>query len=483
MNQNNERNSRKRLNSLILLVAFTAVMLIVSTYAWFSTQKNVTIGGLYGKVNVAEGLQISLDAKTWSNSIELGTAGGWTIDTDEETGVTTWTNDTYVPGATFQQPYITGQTGSGENIEDTYANNVTPGELLPVSTTGGTGDGIGDDHVHMYWGNLEEGIQLNTVKKMTEEPKSGYFAFDVFVQNSSSTNAPDKLQLEPKSSVTVDTGKDTTGLQNSVRVGFALYENSNDTKVTVNNTPSTDEIIAGAAVGKKIKDVAIWEPNSDYHVTDIVNSNNKVTWSAADLNLYGFDAEGDASANAHAKFSSTPNTGVAKFHTYALSSDSIVPINDAGGKTPTTEGWTPTYDNTIENIYDWATPAQGLKKQVTLQTSAVYDESNNYTVGSDGMAETAKLDLISIKNTELLNDKKEDGSLNTDNDPKYDDDGKDDTPMVNDTRFTLTGGQYHKMRIYVWLEGQDVDCTNFASLGSGLTLDIGFSKPGTITAE
>lgn len=467
MNQNNERNSRKRLNSLILLVAFTAVMLIVSTYAWFSTQKNVTIGGLYGKVNVAEGLQISLDAKTWSNSIELGTAGGWTTSTDPDTKVTTWTNDTYVPGATFQQPYVTGQSGEGDDITYTYASNVTPDELLPVSTTGGTGDGIGDNHLHMYWGNLEEGIQLNTVKKMTEETKSGYFAFDVFVQNSSSSNAPDKLQLEPNSSVTVDTGKDTTGLQNSVRVGFALYENANDTTVAVNNTPSTAEIIAGTAVGKNIKDVAIWEPNSDYHVTDIVNSNNKITWSAADLNLYGFDAEGDATEAAHAKFTSTPATGVAKIPTYALSNGSII-TGDNGDVT----------DNTIENIYDWATPAQGLKKQVTLQTSAVYDESNNYTVGSDGMAETGKLDLISIKNTELYAD------AEPSNDPaKYDHDNSEDTPDVNDTRFTLTGGQYHKMRIYVWLEGQDVDCTNFASLGSGLTLDIGFSKPGTITAE
>ena len=50
--ENNQRNSRKRLNSFILLVAFTAVMLIVSTYAWFSTQKNVTIKALEGKVRV-----------------------------------------------------------------------------------------------------------------------------------------------------------------------------------------------------------------------------------------------------------------------------------------------------------------------------------------------------------------------------------------------------------------------------------------------
>ena len=71
MEQNKQKNPRRRLNSLILLVAFTAIMLIVSTYAWFSSQKTVTIGGLKGTVNVAEGLQISLDAQNWSQSINF----------------------------------------------------------------------------------------------------------------------------------------------------------------------------------------------------------------------------------------------------------------------------------------------------------------------------------------------------------------------------------------------------------------------------
>ena len=50
MNENKQKNSRRRLNSLILLVAFTAIMLIVSTYAWFSTQRNVSISNLKGTV-------------------------------------------------------------------------------------------------------------------------------------------------------------------------------------------------------------------------------------------------------------------------------------------------------------------------------------------------------------------------------------------------------------------------------------------------
>ena len=50
-----------------------------------------------------------------------------------------------------------------------------------------------------------------------------------------------------------------------------------------------------------------------------------------------------------------------------------------------------------------------------------------------------------------------------------------------DTTFTIKPNQYQKIRIYFWMEGQDPDCINAASLGGGLTLDIGISKPGTTT--
>ena len=409
----------KPLGRLILLVAFTAIMLVSSTYAWFSTQKNVTLGGLKGEVQVAEGLQISLDAKSWTNTINLNE-----FAVDANTKI--WTSDKYVPGATFQAPYSTGIDGEGNPV---MATNVTPEELLPVSTTGGTGEGIGNSIMNMYWGDNTEGIKLSGIKQMAEEAKSGYYAFDVFLQNTSADGKTvDTLKLAPNSSVVINSSKEATGLQNTVRVGFALYENakddaetSNDKTVEVRSTPTTAEIIAGTAVGKKIKDVAIWEPNSDVHVTHIVNSNNSITWSVADLKEYGFNAS--ATAPAKAKFSSTSSTGVSQIPTYALTTAS----KTAGS---------------IADIYDWATPSAGLTKQVTLQTKTD-------TTEKDGLLETEALPLISVAKTEA-------GEENTE--------------------FQIGAGQYVKMRVYVWLEGQDVDCTNYASLGGGLTIDIGILK-------
>ena len=39
-----------------------------------------------------------------------------------------------------------------------------------------------------------------------------------------------------------------------------------------------------------------------------------------------------------------------------------------------------------------------------------------------------------------------------------------------------------RMRIYLWLEGQDVDCINYASHGGGVKVNIGLVKGSTIGA-
>ena len=62
------RSSRRRMNSIFMTLLLTAVMLVMSTYAWFSSNRTVTISGITAKVTAAEGLQISLDGVTWGTS-------------------------------------------------------------------------------------------------------------------------------------------------------------------------------------------------------------------------------------------------------------------------------------------------------------------------------------------------------------------------------------------------------------------------------
>lgn len=404
--ENIQRNSRKRLNALILLVAFTAILLIVSTYAWFSTQKNVTLSGLKGKVNVAEGLQISLDALNWANEISL---------TEGEV------EDFLEDGKSLAEPYD-GRT------------NLIPSELLPVSTTAKQDEGIGEKDLNMYRGTNESGVKLTGVKNMTTDSsgeEKGFYAIDFFLQNSSSQTAiegstKDLLRLETNSAITLDGGlaKEATGLQNTLRVAFAIYDEesslANDTLVS--NTPDQAKILA-ATTGdtRKITDVAIWEPNAEgaaqgspsvtkyaAHVDYIVQNNNRLTLSSA-------DNPSNTVVGANGKF-----TAEAKLPTYALTTTSV-------GKT-------------ITNIYDWDTGAatNGLVKQNTVTTP-------NTGVGA------SPVQLKSVK----------DGS----------------------TDFAIAPGKYIHMRMYVWLEGQDVDCINYASLGGGLTIDVGLSKPGSADDE
>ena len=233
MQENNQRNSRKKLNALILLVAFTAILLIVSTYAWFSTQKNVTLSGLEGKVNVAEGLQISLDALNWANSIDLSKTEDYFAQTNKDL-------------------QLDGTEGKEKmTLEHPYANrtNIIPGELLPASTTAQDEEGIGLADFNFYRGENTEGIKLavgNTA--LANDKTSGFYAIDFFLQNSSAATATknDILQLTGNSVVSLKTtSKATTGLQNTLRVAFAIfdYDTAKATQVTVNETPSQSQIL------------------------------------------------------------------------------------------------------------------------------------------------------------------------------------------------------------------------------------------------
>lgn len=388
--ENNQRNSRKRLNSLILLVAFTAVMLIVSTYAWFSTQKNVTLSGIEGKVKVAEGLQISLDASIWKNEIDFSefTDGGNSEST------------TYFEksGATLADP-----TNSGTKT------NVIPGYLLPASTTGTETIGNGKT-LNMYRGTQDSGYSLTNIAKVNEDETNaddtGYYAIDLYLQNSSATDADDVLQLEANSTISIDTNKAETGLQNTIRVALAIT----DLDVVVDGVNGQTQILT-SATQKNISNVAIWEPNANIHSTYVQKNQRIATAYTA------------ASEDNPAKYTWGNYIGADEKHnTYALNSSAA-----------STE---PTGSNVVDNVYYWAEGNNKVSETKTLQTeSAGINEAKKFIGASNG------------------------------------------------TEVKIKANQYVKARLYIWLEGQDVDCINQASYGGQVKIDFGFSKPGTQTSE
>ena len=178
MKEKSQKNKRKsEMNAMFFIILIAAVMFIISTYAWFSTQKNVSITNLQGTVEVAEGLEISLDAQNWSNGIVLGK-----------------------------------EEGQLSIIDNAYTghHNISPTEMLPVSTLGLVSSNTMTD-LKMLRGKIENSKILSEIKPMNEQQTDatkadypGYFAFDIFLKNSSKNDTQDDiLQLNYDSSLEI----------------------------------------------------------------------------------------------------------------------------------------------------------------------------------------------------------------------------------------------------------------------------------------
>lgn len=366
MGRSKKNKKKSEMNAMFFIILLALVIFIISTYAWFSTQRNVSITNLNGTVEVAEGLEISLDAQNWSNGLVLG---------EEE--------------------------GQLDIIDNAYAGNknLKPSEMLPVSTLGQVSGQQQD--LQMLRGKITNSIQLSDIKAMVEtesNPDSdtfpGYFAFDVFLKNSSKQDdLDDVLQLNYDSSLEImETDKSSTGLQNTARVAFAKYNGTSD--VMADQATILKET-AGIGVGagtSYITDVAIWEPNSNDHVDYIVQNNNKITGAGASFNA------------------------TTQMDTYALKSTSI--------------------GQTIADIYKWDGTESYLAKQNVLQTTKTSTEDYSIAEGVQNLVSTT------------------DGS----------------------TTFGIAPNAICRIRIYLWLEGQDVDCINYASHGGGIKVNIGLVK-------
>ena len=366
MGKSKKNKKKSEMNAMFFIILFALVIFIISTYAWFSTQRNVSITNLNGTVEVAEGLEISLDAENWSNGLVLG---------EEE--------------------------GQLDIIDDAYKgnHNIKPTEMLPVSTLGLAGSNRTD--LLMLRGTLNNSIQLNNIQQMNEKETNpdvttypGYFAFDVFLKNSSRQDElDDVLQLNYDSSLEImETDKSATGLQNTARVAFAKYTGTSDTMA---DQATILKETAGVGVGGSpvyISDVAIWEPNSNDHVDYVVQNNNKITGAGSGFNE------------------------TTQMDTYALTDSSL--------------------SQSIADIYKWDGSERLLQKQNVIQTTKT-------STGDYSIAEGVQ-NLVSTS----------DGT----------------------TEFGIAPNKICRIRIYLWLEGQDVDCINYASHGGGVKVNIGLVK-------
>lgn len=348
-----KKQKKSNLKVSLLLLLLAAVLLISSTYAWFLANNTVTISTINVKVETVEGIQISVDADAWKN----------TITNADITGA----------GATYDK-----------------AVNQLPGILKPVSS-GASSANVTESKLEMYNvtgvdGEAGRSKMVSTKATDTHGTTGNYITFDVFL-NLQSTEAKD-LYITPNSKVAWDSVRaaaDTNtqyqsdkGLQNSARIAFMVF----------NNAATAD---AASAQGWTYTDggansaFVLWEPNADAHTTGAMENATKIApWDVPHAERA--DLEGETKK---------------------------VPLPYSGVKTA--------FDGT-QNIYFWNATAANYASSLQAVTPTIATTAGN----------TERKKVVTLK------------------------------PGIT------------KMRMYMWIEGQDIDCYTGAS-GTYLNFDLQFT--------
>ena len=188
------KNNKRRVMSMVIL--FLGVLLIFSSYAWFSTNLNVKIKEFNMLVAKNGGLSISFDAINYDTAIEIS-----------------------------RDVLITDLTETYPNHVNQWALN----GLIPVSTAGVLEDNsyffdVFETEGVTYKRNRKDDGYIYTEKAAETKPRSyNYFvAFDVFFKNVTGSPIPDHLYFDKTTSITTETdgSPEMRGLINSLRVGI-----------------------------------------------------------------------------------------------------------------------------------------------------------------------------------------------------------------------------------------------------------------------
>ena len=412
------RKKNQKVRNLITLCALCAILLSVSTYAWFIGMKTVNVTEFDINIATTEGLFLSMDGKDWVYTLDAKNTPAY------EGNANQWLEDSgLIPMSSI------GEMDSKSSRMKLYEK----GSLTAV--TGGYR--LLSSQVDNY--TKQVGGSTSSIEYVEGD---GYIAFDLFVKNlSGNPYYPENnvlneeaIYLNTNSAVTVALdGEGKAGIENSVRVGFVQLGRVSaalDTDVPENQKLVTSMTCADSLAGTEdpkhvtgiCRDAQIWEPNDNKHVQNALNWYNESC-----LERTGSDVNSSASYT-----DSTPcktlNTTTA-YSTYAISR--TIGIDDNVN----------IYDGTAYNTYT-----------ANTNTLKEYNDAPEGTEpGQKGAMKLVEFPYFTdtMKNVE----------------------GKDRPQFM-----TLAPNSITKLRVYVWIEGQDIDNYDFASLGKKITINFGFTK-------
>ena len=265
-------------------------------------------------------------------------------------------------------------------------------------------------------------LMASRVNNDSDTP-DGYVAFDLFIKNSSGTeyyktNDPlneEAIYLTNNSKVTVgSSGVQNTGIENSVRVAFAQIGRVEATE-TDGTTIQGITCAGGGDVTGICRTAQIWEPNDTKHVPDAL------TW-------YGTTCKARSGAETDsATYSGVCGTVVngQAYPTYAI------------GKEITAVNAVDVYDGSAFNGYEGS-----IASSEAIATSTAEANAGKYLYAYPTFTDTMKLK----------------------------------TGVERPTFITLAPNSITKVRVYIYIEGQDIDNYDFASIGKQISVNFGFTK-------
>lgn len=370
------KNKRRILLLLLLLIA-TGFLLTTTTYAWFTSNRTVTVGDINVNVATSGGIQISVDGANWKSLVSTAELNGASTTYSAATNQIPATSSALQPVSTA----LTSLTKDTTTLDD---------QNQPVDKRNDNG------YLSMWHGIVESNaggqyiLTTSDISNVTHTDSAGYFVcFDLFfkvdAETASETTGTQKQIYLTTSSDIIANGADS-GIKNAARVAF-IKEGAVESGTAL-------ATIQALKTTTLTNNVVLWEPNYDKHTSSGVNNA---------VNVYGVTA----STISTDPTESGKNAALAYSGVIApvAASDNITLGNATAA---------------LHSTQFAAVPPTGV---------TMFRTKENWTTAANGQYETI---------------------------------------------FTLGANQITKMKIYFWVEGQDVDCENNAS-GGAITLKLQFS--------
>lgn len=441
MKKHNTRHGKK-IRNLVVISTLCAVVLIVSTYAWFIGMQTVNVSSFDVEIATTEGLFLSMDGEDWKYKLDAKNTPAYVGNTNN------WLdgeNEGLIPISTV------GDMDSTTSRLKLY-------EKASLTTTKG-GYRLLTSRVDNY--TKPEGAT-------NYNKGDGYVVFDLFIKNLSGNeyyrdNQPlneENIYLTVNSNVKVASsgkgGVENTGIENSVRVAFAqigrvkIDENIDPTiitGITCANSTTTEEGTGKVTVTKDpitgiCRDATIWEPNDEKHEVNAINwydKSCKTRITPTDTDKLNDVTSSDTYNLTGSNVACNHLEPTVAYPTYAISR--VIGISDQvdvydGKKYNTYEQNTATYSN-YKTAYNNAVSAENADEDSIATAMSAY-KLVDFPYFTDKMKNVHSVDR-----------------------PKF---------------MTLAPNSITKVRVYIYIEGQDIDNYDFASLGKKITVNFGFTK-------